>query len=189
MAVGVESLARTSQTSDPTFSSRPRRLFCFKNYFYFYVLYFLPARNRLCLLVEKKVHYTIMYWFHSLRYSQWLSYFLFVVGYISANLDSYVLLQGSLLAFSDRTWLRSLFWMLLCRISLVSCPVAVFNIPVTAVLFWVKNTTIRVVPLWASAGSKDFCHLELGNLEYWGSTYTGLIDKGMLTIDQLLLKS
>lgn len=54
VAVGVEILARTSQTFDPTFSSRPRRLFCFKNYFYFYVLYILPTRNWLCLLPEKR---------------------------------------------------------------------------------------------------------------------------------------
>lgn len=45
MAIGVEMPARTSQTSDPAFSSRPRRLFCLKKYFHFYVLYILATRN------------------------------------------------------------------------------------------------------------------------------------------------
>lgn len=54
MAVGKEILARTSPTSDSIFSSRPRRLFCSKIYFSFYVLYILPTGNWFCLLPKEK---------------------------------------------------------------------------------------------------------------------------------------
>lgn len=144
MAVGKEILAKTRPTFDSIISSRPRRLFCFKIYFSFYVLYLLSTRNWFCLLPKEKkerrctvqlcavftgelglnnVFHTLYFW--------WIIYLQTLIHmycFRVACLRSLIALDCVLC-----------YGCSLCRISLVSYPVPASNTAITARLFGVTK--------------------------------------------------